>query len=134
MENLATENMITPKNKKEKWLGLCFMIGGALFIGLTATDWFSKSITSKDFPGLAYNAIIGFGLLVWISADSKINGKNASGLLKFFAVFLPQVTAFVYAFKSRGFKGGLIQSLKILGFTIILLGFVAIPVFVLDGI
>jgi hypothetical protein len=122
------------QDQTEKRLGLFFMAGAAMLLGLTGTEWFATNITSKELPGLAYNAIIGFGFLIWLSADCKSSGKNASKPLKFFAVFLPQLTAFIYAFNSRGFKGGLVQSIKILGFSLALFGLAMIPSVLLNEI
>ena len=112
--------------------GLIFILFIAVIAGISSSEWYLMNISSKALPDIFLNALLGFGLLTWISKDLEKFSTKPSQWLSGFAIILPLPTSFYYAFSRYGFKKGGILSIKILGFILICIPFLLIPMLLLN--
>jgi len=117
---METQETTYPEhNQANLMFGLAWMLIAVFILGFIESDYFKNTITSINIPVLITNALVGFGFLLWLKEDAKKQNYIPSKATRFFAVFFPQLTIFVYCYRSRGFKKGSLQALKAIGFGVL---------------
>ena len=122
----------TQEKKLPNRNGLIFILFIAVIAGISSSEWYLINISSKALPDILLNTLLGLGLLTWISKDLERFSIKPSQWLSGFAIILPLPTSFYYSFSRYGFKKGGILSIKIIGFILICIPFVLIPMLLLN--
>lgn len=113
--------------------GLIFILFVAILAGISSSNWYLESVSSKELPDLLFNVLFGIGLLTWISKDiEKFSPKPSKGLSGC-AIIFPILTSFYYAFSRYGLKKGCLLSLKIIGFCFLCLACAVAPLLLLNN-
>lgn len=74
--------------------------------------WIEQSLDA--IPIWVGNPLLGLLVMFWIYGDAKDKGLTLGWMMPGICLVLPQVAPVVYFFDSRGFKGGVIGTVKYL--------------------